>query len=184
MSRNNYKLQLVRRHECRALPAGTLSDFVCGLSHSVRVLGVAFVVIAALLWPVHADALSGSKSIHYGTLTYSISNLDGSYKPGEHYTLNVSFHGNDEIVGNYIGVISVVAVGHDHVLGTITAVVKKNKTTSKSISFTAPTDGSTLIIRIGDSSGHYMKEEVSIPSMEPEAEPEGEEDSSTASGVR
>ena len=147
------------------------------LARRVRALGAAFVVIAALLSTVDVGALTGSSGIHYGTLSYTIHNLAGSYRPGETYTLNASFHGNDHIIGTYTGVVTVTAGG-----GTIarsTVVVKKNKTSSTSFSFTAPSDGSTLIVSFGDSKGEYMKEAVSIPSMEPEPEPEEEEDTST-----
>ena len=144
-----------------------------------RALGAAFVVIATLLSTFDAAALSGSLPIKYGTISYSISNLDGGYKPGEEYTLDVTFHGNDQVRGTYLVTVG-VDLGEDRVPG-LSAVVKKNQTSSKSFVFTAPNNGKTLIIRIGDSAERRLREVVFIPPLEPgaEAEPDEEEDTST-----
>ena len=144
------------------------------LARHARALGTAFVVIVALLLTADAGALTGSSGIRYGTLSYTIHNLDGSYKPGVTYTLNASFHGNDHIYGTYTGVVTVTAGGRT--IARSTVVVRKNKTSSTSFSFTAPSDGSTVIVSFGDSKGAYMKEAVSIPPMELEPEPEPEEE--------
>ena len=67
---------------------------------SVRALGVALIVIATLLSTVDAYALTRSKSTKYGTLRYTIHNLDGKYKPGEHYSLVATFAANDNVYGS------------------------------------------------------------------------------------
>ena len=149
---------------------------------SIRALGASFVLIATLLWTVNAAAFSGSVPIKYGTVSYSISNLDGGYKPGEEYTLDVSFHFNDQVPGkNLTKIISVgVDLGDDRAPST-TAIMKKNRTCSSSLSFTAPNNGKKLIIRIIDPFEPGVKEVASIPPLEPgaEAEPDEEEDTST-----
>ena len=144
-----------------------------------RAFCVALLVVATLVTAFDADALSGSKSIKYGTLSYSIPNLGSSYKPGEHYTLSASFHGNEHVYGKYTGVVTVSAGGRT--LCRSTVIVQKGKTSSTSLSFTAPDDGSTLSIKFGDAKGAYLQEAVSIPPMQPEPEPEPapEEDTST-----
>ena len=148
----------------------------------MRALGASFVLIATLLWTVNAAAFSGSVPIKYGTVSYSISNLDGGYKPGEEYTLDVSFHFNDQVPGkNLTKIISVgVDLGDDRAPST-TAIMKKNRTCSSSLSFTAPNNGKKLIIRIIDPFEPGVKEVTFIPPLEPgaEAEPDEEEDTST-----
>ncbi|MBR1543562.1 MAG: hypothetical protein IJ626_01545 [Muribaculaceae bacterium] len=58
--------------------------------------------------------------------------------------------------------------------------MKKNKTSSKSFSFTAPSNGKPLIIRISDSAERRLHEAVFIPPLEPGDEAESDEEEDTA----
>ena len=77
---------------------------------SIRALGAAFIVIATLLSTFDATAVSGSRSTKYGTLSYSIPNLDGRYKPGQHYTLTATFAANSRVYGDKKGWTGTVVV--------------------------------------------------------------------------
>lgn len=132
---------------------------------SVRTLGVALIVIAALLSSVDADALTRSKVTKYGTLRYTIHNLDGKYKPGEHYSIVASFAANDNVYGSQSSFMIVKA--GSRTLCRQKVVVKKNKTTSASASFTAPSDGSPLKISFGND-GNDVFESITITAMKEE----------------
>lgn len=146
---------------------------------SIRALGAAFIVIATLLSAFDAAALSGSKGTKYGKLTYSIPNLDGRYKPGQHYTLTATFAANSRVYGDKKGWTgAVVVMGGGRTLSQSTVTVYKNKTTSTSVSFTAPTDGSSVTITFG---GSGVRESFSISPMPEEVvkQEEQEEPSTT-----
>ena len=144
-----------------------------------RAMGAAFIVIATLLSAFDAAALSGSKGTKYGTLTYSIPNLDGRYKPGQHYTLTATFAANSRVYGDKKGWTgAVVVMGGGRTLSQSIVTVYKNKTTSTSVSFTAPTDGSSVTITFG---GSGVRESFSISPMPEEVvkQEEQEEPSTT-----
>lgn len=155
---------------------------------SVRELGVALIVIAALLSAVDADALTRSKSTKYGTLSYTIHNLDGKYKPGEHYSIVASFAANDRVYGSQSSFMIVKA--GSRTLCRQKVVVKKNKKTSASASFTAPSDGSPLKISFGNDGNDVfesititaMKEEVVKQEEKEEPSPTTDESSNTDTG--
>ena len=132
---------------------------------SVRALGVALIVIAALLSSVDADALTRSKVTKYGTLSYPIHNLDGKYKPGEHYSLVATFAANDNVYGSQSSFMIVKA--GSRTLCRKKVVVKENKKTSASASFTAPSDGSPLKISFGND-GKDVFESITITAMKEE----------------
>lgn len=132
---------------------------------SVRALGVALIVIAALLSTVDAFALTRSKVTKYGTLSYTIHNLDGKYKPGEHYSLVATFAANDNVYGSQSSFMIVKA--GSRTLCRKKVVVKENKKTSASASFTAPSDGSPLKISFGND-GKDVFESITITAMKEE----------------
>ncbi len=132
---------------------------------SVRALGVALIVIVALLSGVDADALTRSKVTEYGTLRYTIHNLDGKYKPGEHYSLVATFAANDNVYGSQSSFMIVKA--GSRTLCRKKVVVKKNSKTSASASFTAPSDGSPLKISFGND-GKDVFESITITAMKEE----------------
>lgn len=132
---------------------------------SVRTLGVALIVIATLLSSVDADALTRSKVTKYGTLSYTIHNLDGKYKPGEHYSIVASFAANDNVYGTQKSFMIVKA--GSRTLCRKKVVVKKEETTSASASFTAPSDGSPLKISFGND-GKDVFESITITAMKEE----------------
>lgn len=132
---------------------------------SVRTLGVALIVIATLLSTVDADALTRSKVTKYGTLSYTIHNLDGKYKPGEHYSLVATFAANDNVYGSQSSFMIVKA--GSRTLCRKKVVVKENKKTSASASFTAPSDGSPLKISFGND-GKDVFESITITAMKEE----------------
>lgn len=132
---------------------------------SVRTLGVALIVIAALLSTVDAYALMRSKVTKYGTLSYTIHNLDGKYKPGEHYSLVATFAANDNVYGSQSSFMIVKA--GSRTLCRKKVVVKENKKTSASASFTAPSDGSPLKISFGND-GKDVFESITITAMKEE----------------
>ena len=132
---------------------------------SVRTLGVALIVIATLLSSVDAYALTRSKVTKYGTLRYTIHNLDGKYKPGEHYSIVASFAANDNVYGTQKSFMIVKA--GSRTLCRKKVVVKKEETTSASASFTAPSDGSPLKIFFGND-GNDVFESITITAMKEE----------------
>ncbi len=132
---------------------------------SVRALGVALIVIVALLSGVDADALTRSKVTEYGTLRYTIHNLDGKYKPGEHYSIVATFAANDNVYGSQKSFMIVKA--GSRTLCRKKVVVKKNSKTSASASFTAPSDGSPLKISFGND-GKDVFESITITAMKEE----------------
>lgn len=132
---------------------------------SVRTLGVALIVIATLLSTVDAYALTRSKVTKYGTLSYTIHNLDGKYKPGEHYSLVATFAANDNVYGSQSSFMIVKA--GSRTLCRKKVVVKENKKTSASASFTAPSDGSPLKISFGND-GKDVFESITITAMKEE----------------
>ena len=132
---------------------------------SVRALGVALIVIATLLSTVDAYALTRSKSTKYGTLRYTIHNLDGKYKPGEHYSLVATFAANDKVYGSQSSFMIVKA--GSRTLCRKKVVVKENKKTSASASFTAPSDGSPLKISFGND-GNDVFESITVTAMKEE----------------
>jgi len=132
---------------------------------SVRTLGVALIVIATLLSTVDAYALTRSKVTKYGTLRYTIHNLDGKYKPGEHYSLVATFAANDNVYGSQSSFMIVKA--GSRTLCRKKVVVKKNSKTSASASFTAPSDGSPLKISFGND-GKDVFESITITAMKEE----------------
>lgn len=132
---------------------------------SVRALGVALIVIAALLSGVDADALTRSKSTKYGTLRYTIHNLNGKYKPGEHYSIVASFTANDNVIGSQKSFMIVKA--GSRTLCRQKVVVKKDSKTSASASFTAPSDGSPLKISFGND-GNDVFESITVTAMKEE----------------
>lgn len=132
---------------------------------SVRALGVALIVIATLLSGVDADALTRSKVTKYGTLSYTIHNLNGKYKPGEHYSLVATFAANDNVYGSQSSFMIVKA--GSRTLCRKKVVVKENKKTSASASFTAPSDGSPLKISFGND-GKDVFESITITAMKEE----------------
>ena len=132
---------------------------------SVRALGVALIVIATLLSTVDAYALTRSKVTKYGTLRYTIHNLDGKYKPGEHYSLVATFAANDNVYGSQSSFMIVKA--GSRTLCRKKVVVKENKKTSASASFTAPSDGSPLKISFGND-GKDVFESITITAMKEE----------------
>ena len=132
---------------------------------SVRTLGVALIVIATLLSSVDAYALTRSKVTKYGTLRYTIHNLDGKYKPGEHYSIVASFAANDNVYGTQKSFMIVKA--GSRTLCRKKVVVKKEETTSASASFTAPSDGSPLKISFGND-GKDVFESITITAMKEE----------------
>ena len=132
---------------------------------SVRALGVALIVIATLLSTVDAYALTRSKSTKYGTLRYTIHNLDGKYKPGEHYSLVATFAANDKVYGSQSSFMIVKA--GSRTLCRQKVVVKKNSKTSASASFTAPSDGSPLKISFGND-GNDVFESITVTAMKEE----------------
>lgn len=132
---------------------------------SVRALGVALIVIVALLSGVDAYALTRSKVTEYGTLRYTIHNLDGKYKPGEHYSIVATFAANDNVYGSQSSFMIVKA--GSRTLCRKKVVVKKNSKTSASASFTAPSDGSPLKISFGND-GKDVFESITITAMKEE----------------
>ena len=132
---------------------------------SVRTLGVALIVIATLLSTVDAYALTRSKVTKYGTLSYTIHNLDSKYKPGEHYSLVATFAANDKVYGSQSSFMIVKA--GSRTLCRKKVVVKENKKTSASASFTAPSDGSPLKISFGND-GKDVFESITITAMKEE----------------
>ena len=149
------------------------SIFTRRFFRSARALGVALIVIASLLSAVDASALSRHRGTKYGTLTYTIHNLDGNYMPGQHYSIDATFSANDRVYGSQSSFMVVEAGGRT--LCRRAVVVKKNRTTSASASFTAPTDGSPLRIYFGNK-GNDVFESITIsPIKVAEPEPEEEE---------
>ncbi len=129
----------------------------------VRALGVALIVVATLLSTIDAAALTRRKATKYGTLSYTVHNLEGKYKPGERYTVSATFAANDEVYGSQKSFMRVTAGGQT--LGRQAVVVKKNKTTSATITFVAPTDGSALTISFGNT-GNDVFESITIKPIE------------------
>ena len=149
------------------------SIFTRRFFRSARALGVVLIVIASLLSAVDASALSRHRGTKYGTLTYTIHNLDGNYMPGQHYSIDATFSANDRVSGSQSSFMVVEAGGRT--LCRRAVVVKKNRTTSASASFTAPTDGSPLRIYFGNK-GNDVFESITIsPIKVAEPEPEEEE---------
>lgn len=154
-----------------------------GFSRSIRAFSVAFIVVAALLSTVDSSALTQRKGTKYGTLSFTIQNLDGKYKPGQQYTIVATFAANDRVFSHtegYHGYMTVSAGGRT--LCSRTVIVRKNKTTSTSASFTAPTDGSTLKITFSDG---FKDKDVFVtytipPMIEDVVEQEDTETSSSA----
>lgn len=140
----------------------TQSSFTRRFFCSIRALGVALIVIATLLSSVDAGALTRRKVTKYGTLTYTIHNLDGKYKPGEQYSIDATFSANDNVYGKQSSFM-VVKAGN-RVLCRKQVVVIKNKKTSASASFTAPSDGGVLKITFGND-GKDVFESVTISAI-------------------
>lgn len=145
---------------------------------SVRALGVALIVIVALLSGVDADALTRSKVTEYGTLRYTIHNLDGKYKPGEHYSLVATFAANDNVYGSQSSFMIVKA--GSRTLCRQKVVVKKNSKTSASASFTAPSDGSPLKISFGND-GNDVFESITITAIKEEVVKQEEKEEPSSS---
>ena len=143
---------------------------------SVRAFGVALIVIATLLSTVDASALSRHKATKYGTLTYTIPHLDGNYEPGEQYNIEATFAANNKVYGTQSSFM-VVKAGN-RTLCRRQVVVIKNKKTSASASFTAPSDGSTLTIVFGNK-GNDVFESITIAAIKEDVgKQEGKEETS------
>ena len=186
MTRHNYNYLLA----VLALPVNRLSkqynSFTRRFFSTVRAFGMALIVIATLLSAADASALSRTKVTEYGTLSYVIEPLEGNkYNPGQRYAIDVMFKANSKVFDIEGGWDSYVIVkAGSRTLFSKKVFIKKNKTTSVTGLFTAPTDGSPLKIFFGDGvfgkEGNEVFESITIYPMEVEEEAqEDQEDTST-----
>ncbi len=148
------------------------SSFIRSFFSSARALGVALIVIATLLTTINTSALSRHKGTKYGTLNYTIQNLNGNYKPGEHYVISATFSANDEVYGKQSSFMIVKAGGRT--LCRQKVVVQKNRTSSATASFTAPSDGSTLQIIFGNDGKDVLESMTIKPVKEEVVEPDND----------
>lgn len=185
MTQHNYNFLLA----VLALPVNRLSkqySFTRRFLSTVRAFGMALIVIATLLSAADASALSRTKATEYGTLSYVIEPLEGNkYNPGQRYAIDVMFKANSKVFDIEGGWDSYVIVkAGSRTLFSKKVFIKKNKTTSVTGLFTAPTDGSPMKIFFGDGvfgkEGNEVFESITIYPMEVEEEAqEDQEDTST-----